>query len=96
MDDIKKATIIEDGEEIAEIEIQPGGRVTKWTRNTKPTRTVVTYVCAKCFNSGGTMINVGTRSRPAYIHRGICPPVDIKMMNRIKGIVEDQDKGEGV
>jgi len=26
------------------------------------------YVCAKCFNHGGTLVNRGLRHQPLYVH----------------------------
>jgi len=47
-------------------------------------RTCYVILCARCFRSGGTLINVGTKKQPLYVHAaGRCGPVDEKMRNKI-------------
>jgi len=42
------------------------------------------FVCAKCFNPGGTLENKGTRKQPLYVHaQGRCKPINWRARNDI-------------
>lgn len=42
------------------------------------------FVCAKCFNPGGTLANIGDSRRPMYVHAfNKCGEVNYEMRNRV-------------
>ena len=44
------------------------------------------FVCSRCFNSGGTMVNQGTHREPLYVHSpGQCRELNYEARNDIYG-----------